>query len=182
MYNRHLISANDGGISIKVDNDKILITPTQVSKGFMEEEDIVAIDLEGNILHGNKKPSSEFLLHTTVYKNNKNINAIVHAHPVTVSAFAIIGRAVDMNYMPEAYMSLGYFPVAKYAKPGTKELALSVKDYVNKYNGCLLANHGAISWGKNIYNAYYLMEQLEFYCKTSLIAEKIGIPNIIPTT
>ena len=147
---------------------------------FMKEEDIIMIDLDGNVIEGSKKPSSEYLLHTTVYKMRDDVNAVVHAHPVTVSAFAIVGRAVDMSYMPEAFMSLGYFPVAKYARPGTEELAKSIEPFVRTCNGCLLANHGAVSWAKDVYSAYYLMEQLEFYCKTSILAERIGTPNIIP--
>lgn len=179
MYQRELVASNDGNISVRIDKNKVLITPTLISKGFMKEEDIVMIDLDGNVIEGSKKPSSEYLLHTTVYKMRDDVNAVVHAHPVTVSAFAIVGRAVDMSYMPEAFMSLGYFPVAKYARPGTAELAKSIEPFVRTSNGCLLANHGAVSWAKDVYSAYYLMEQLEFYCKTSLIAERIGIPNTI---
>ena len=85
-----------------------------------------------------------------------------------------------MSYMPEAFMSLGLFPVAKYARPGTEALAKSIEPFVKICNGCLLANHGAVSWAKDVYSAYYLMEQLEFYCKTSILAERIGTPNIIP--
>lgn len=180
LYNRELVAANDGNISIKVDENKLLITPTMMSKGYMVEDDIILIDYDGNVLMGSKKPSSEYLLHTTVYKNRQDINAIVHAHPVTASAFAVCSRPVDMRYMPEAIMSLGVFPVAEYARPGTKELALSIMPYINNHNGCLLSNHGAVCWSKDVYSAYYLMEQLEFYCKTSLIAEQIGNPKIIP--
>ena len=180
MYQRELVASNDGNISIRIDKNKVLITPTLTSKGFMKEKDIILIDLDGNIIEGSKRPSSEYLLHTTVYKMRDDVNAVVHAHPVTVSAFAIVGRAVDMSYMPEAFMSLGCFPVAKYARPGTEELAKSIEPFVRTCNGCILANHGAVSWAKDVYSAYYLMEQLEFYCKTSIIAERIGTPNIIP--
>lgn len=180
MYARELVAANDGNISIKVDENKLLITPTMMSKGYMVEDDIILIDYEGHVLMGSKKPSSEYLLHTTVYKNRQDINAIVHAHPVTVSAFAICSRPVDMRYMPEAIMSLGVFPVAEYARPGTRQLAQSIMPYINDHNGCILANHGAVSWAKDIYSAYYIMEQLEFYSKTSLIAEHMGNPKIIP--
>ncbi len=179
MYNRELVSSNDGNISIRIDNAKILITPTLTSKGFMKKEDIIVIDYEGRVLKGDKKPSSEFMLHTQVYKLRKDINAVVHAHPVTASAFAVTGRKVDMRYMPEAIMTLGTFHVAEYAKPGTKELSESIIPFINN-NGCLLANHGAVCWSKDVYSAYYLLEQLEFYCKTSILAEQIGKPNIIP--
>ena len=180
MYARELVAANDGNISIKVDENKLLITPTMMSKGYMVEDDIILIDYEGHVLMGSKKPSSEYLLHTTVYKNRQDINAIVHAHPVTVSAFAICSRPVDMRYMPAAIMSLGVFHVAEYARPGTRQLAHSIMPYINDHNGRILAHPGAVSWAKDIYSAYYIMEQLEFYCKTSLIAEHMGNPKIIP--
>lgn len=178
MYNRGLAASNDGNISVKVDDNKILISPTMTSKGFMNPEDIVLIDMEGNVLEGSKRPSSEFLLHTTVYKNRNDIKSVVHAHPVTVCAFAITGRNVTMKYMPEAVMSLGEFYVADYAKPGTNKLAESIMPYV-KYNGCILSNHGAVTWADDLFKAYYLMEQLEFYCKTCVLAEQIGKPKII---
>ena len=176
LYNRELVSSCDGNISIRVDESSFLITPTMMNKGFMKIDDISLIDLEGNVINGTKLPSSEFMLHSIVYKNRKDINAVVHAHPVTVSAFAVIRRSVTMAYMPEAIMSLGEFHVADYAKPGTNQLAESIKPFIEKNNGCILSNHGAVTWADNIYKAYNLMEQLEFYCKTVILAEQIGKP------
>ena len=124
----------------------MLITPTLTSKGFMKEEDIIMIDLDGNVIKGSKKPSSEYLLHTTVYKMRDDVNAVVHAHPVTVSAFAITGRAVDMSYMPEAFMSLGLFPVAKYARPGTEALAKSIEQIMVQYHGQKMCIVPIILW------------------------------------
>lgn len=179
MYNKGLVVSNDGNISIKVDDNKILITPTMTSKGFMKQEDIILIDMNGNVIQGSKKPSSEYQLHTAVYQQRSDIKAVVHAHPVTVCAFAVTGRDVTMKYMPEASMSLGDFFVAEYTRPGTSALAESIKPFINN-NGCILGNHGAVTWADDVYKAYYLMEQLEFYCKTSLIAEYMGNPKIIP--
>lgn len=179
MYARELVSSNDGNISVRIDSDKMLITPTLTCKGFMRPSDMVLMDFDGNVIKGKNKPSSEYMLHAAVYMAGGGINAVVHAHPVTVCAFAVVGRSVDMKYMPEAAVTLGDFPLAEYAKPGTLGLAKSVEPFIEDYNGCLLANHGAVSWSKDLFAAYYLMEQLEFYCKTSIIAEHIGKPNII---
>lgn len=179
MYNRGLVASHDGNISIRLQGGNIMITPTLTGKGFMSESDMVVVDLEGEIISGTKKPSSELLMHLTVYKNRDDVNGVVHAHPVMASAFAVIGRSIDMKYMPEAVQSLGEIHVATYAKPGTDQVPKSITPFINDYNGALLANHGAITWSKDLTSAYYLMEQLEFYCNVVVAAEKIGKPNII---
>lgn len=178
MYNRGLVSACDGNISVRTKKG-IIITPTSVNKGFMKTSDMVLTDEEGNVLDG-KKASSEIKLHLAVYKKRPEINAVVHAHPVCACAFAINGRAVDQRYMPEALISLGKIPVAPYARPSTNGVAKSAEPFFENHNGVLLANHGAVTWGKNLTDAYNLMEQLEFYCKTVILAELTGTPNIIP--
>lgn len=179
MYNRGLVASHDGNISLRLSDGNIMITPTLTGKGFMNENDMVIVDIEGKIISGTKKPSSEMLMHLTVYKKRGDVNGIVHAHPIMASAFAVIGRSVDMKYMPEAIKSLGEIHVAPYAEPGTDEVSKSITPFINGYNGALLANHGAITWAKDLTSAYYLMEQLEFYCNVVTVAEKIGKPNII---
>ena len=178
MYARQLVSDCDGNISVRNQNE-IIITPTMVNKGFMDASQMVYTDLNGNVLKGGK-PSSEIKLHLAIYKKRPDINAVVHAHPVCACTFAINGRAVDQRYMPEAIMSLGIIPVAPYAKPSTEQVAQSVEPFTHKHNGVLLANHGAVTWGKTLTDAYNLMEQLEFYCKTVILAEMTGTPQIIP--
>lgn len=179
MYAKGLVSSHDGNISVRLEDGNIMVTPTMVSKGFMKEEDMALVTPEGCIVSGTKKPSSELLMHLAVYKERRDIKGIVHAHPFMACVFAVLGRAVDMKYMPEAVNTLGVIPLAPYAEPGTEDLAKSVAPFVKKYNGALLANHGAITWANDLTAAYYLMEQLEFYCRVAAEAERMGLPRSI---
>lgn len=179
MYSRQLVASCDGNISVRTE-EGVLITPTLTSKGFMEPGDMVLADMDGNVLRGVKKPSSEIKMHLVAYKIRPDINAVVHAHPVAASAFAINGRAVDQRYMPEAVTTLGHIPVAPYARPSTEEVPKSVEPFIKGHNGVLLSNHGALTWGRDLTEAYNLMEQLEFYCRTVILAEMTGTPRILP--
>ena len=176
MYARELVAATDGNISVRTD-DGIIITPSLMNKGFMTPCDLLLIDMNGSVIRGNKKPSSELKMHLAIYKERQDINAVVHAHPVAASAFAINGRAVDQKYMAEAVMTLGIIPVAPYARPSTDEVAKSLIPFIKEHNGALLANHGAVTWGRDLTEAYNFMEQLEFYCKTVILSEMIGTPK-----
>ncbi len=178
MYERGLVASNDGNISVRTENG-ILVTPTLTSKGYMKEEDLVLIDMDCNILAGTKKPTSEAKLHIEVYKNRPDINAVVHSHSPYACAFAINRKAVNERYMPEAIMTLGVIQVADYAKPSSMELAKSILPFIENHNGVLLANHGPVTWGKSLLEAYNFMEQLEFYCKTVILANILGNPKEI---
>lgn len=180
LYEKGLVVSHDGNISSRLADGSIMITPTLINKGRMKTGDIVIVDLKGQWIGGaEKKPSSELKMHLEVYKRRGDIAGIVHAHPIYASIFAVLGRDIDMKYMPEAIKSLGSIPVAKYAEPGTQAVPDSISPFVQKHNGVLLANHGAITWAKDLEWAYNLMEQLEFYCKVSYLAEKMGKPNVI---
>ncbi|MDV4149943.1 class II aldolase/adducin family protein [Clostridium sp. AL.422] len=173
MYNKGFVAANDGNISVKVGNNEIWTTPTGVSKGFMTEEMLVKIDLDGNVIEGSWKPSSEIKMHIRVYKENPKLYAVTHAHPPIATGFAVAGKSLDRAILTEAILSLGTIPVAKYATPGTEEIPNSIADYVNEYNGVLLANHGALTWGENIYQAYYRLETMESYANIMMNTEYI---------
>lgn len=179
MYARELVAATDGNISVRTDNG-IIITPSLMNKGFMTPCDLLLIDMNGSVIKGNKKPSSELKMHLAIYKERQDINAVVHAHPVAASAFAINGRAINQRYMAEAVMTLGVIPVAPYAQPSTDEVAKSLIPFIKGHNGVLLANHGAVTWGRDLTEAHNFMEQLEFYCKTVILAEMIGTPKSLP--
>lgn len=165
MYDRNFVASNDGNISCKVGPDAIWTTCTGVSKGFMSPEMLVKMNLDGKILQGRQKPSSEVKMHIRVYKENPDVMAVTHAHPPIATSFAIAGVDLDKAILPEAVVQLGTVPVAKYATPGSQEVPDSIAPYVNEYNGVLLANHGALTWGNDIYQAYYRLESLEYYAK-----------------
>lgn len=168
MYEHGYVVTNDGNISVKVSPTEIWVTPTAVSKGFMTPEMMVKMDLDGNILEGERKPSSEVKMHLRVYKENKKVRGVVHAHPTNATSFAIAGIPLDDPILVESMLQLGAVPVARYAKPGTYDVPDSIAPYCKDYNGVLLSNHGALTWGESLMQAYYRMEVLETYAAMEL--------------
>lgn len=163
MYTRGFVAANDGNISCKVGPGTIWATPTGVSKGFMKPEMLVKLDLSGKILQGSSRPSSEIKMHLRVYKENPAIMAVTHAHPPIATAFAVAGIGLEKPILTEGVTTLGVVPVAKYATPGTQEVPDSIAPFVNSYNAVLLSNHGALTWGKDVYESFYRLESVEYY-------------------
>ena len=168
MYAKNFVASNDGNISCKVSENTIWCTPTGVSKGFMTDEMLVLMDLDGNVLKGSWKPSSEIKMHLRVYKENPNVNAVVHAHPPAATSYAIAGLSLNSAILTEAVMGIGEIPVAPYAMPGTQEVPDSIAPFVNTHNGCLLANHGALTWGNDVMEAWMRMESIEYYALVSM--------------
>jgi L-fuculose-phosphate aldolase len=177
MYNKNFVASNDGNISFKVSDTTLWATPTGVSKGFMTEEMLVKVDLDGNILNGTSKPSSELKMHLRVYRENPKVQAVVHAHPPIATSFAIAGIPLSKAILPEAVIQLGEVPVAPYATPGTQEVPDSIAPFCKTHNGVLLANHGALTWGDNVTQAYYRMESLEYYAMVTMYTGIIGQAN-----
>ena len=163
MYAKGFVASNDGNISCRVGPNTIWTTPTGVSKGFMTQDMLVKMDLDGKVLMGRLKPSSEIKMHLRVYQENPRLQAVTHAHPPMATCFAIAGQPLDAAILTEAILSLGTIPVARYATPGTQEVPDSIAPFVNHYNGVLLANHGALTWGDDIYQAFYRLESVEYY-------------------
>lgn len=174
IYNKGFVAANDGNISVRIDEDSFLVTPTGVSKGFMTPEMLIKVDGEGNVLEGTHKPTSEIKMHLRVYKERPEINSVVHVHPPYATAFAIAGVSLNQATMPESIVILGTIPLAEYGTPSTEEIPNAISQYVHDHNGVLLENHGALTWGQNIDQAYFLMESLEFCAKVNWIARQIN--------
>ncbi len=171
MYERGYVSANDGNISIRTGDNSVLITPAGVSKGYMSEDMQVTLTLGGQIIRGEWKPSSESEMHLRVYRENHAIGAVVHAHPITATSFAVARIPLDLALMTESVLGLGVVPVTEYATTGTSAVADSVAPFCHDYNAALLANHGAISWGEDLLQAYYRMESLECF---AMIMKNLG--------
>lgn len=165
MYEKGFVASNDGNISCKVAEREIWVTPTGVSKGFMEEDMLVKLNLEGDVLEGSCKPSSEIMMHLRCYTENPEIGAVVHAHPPYGTAFACAGLPLDSRILPEGIVQLGVVPCAKFGMPGTEEVPDSIAPYVQDYNAVLLGNHGALTWGETLQQGYMRMESLEFYAR-----------------
>jgi L-fuculose-phosphate aldolase len=168
MYERGFVASNDGNISVRISENLILITPTGVSKGEMTPDMLVLLDLDGNIIEGSRRVSSETAMHLRLYRENSAIGAVTHAHPAAATAFAIARIPLDKPIYPEALVILGEVPVAAYATPGTAEVPDSVAPYANTHRAVLLANHGALTWGKDLHEAWFRLESLENYAKISM--------------
>ena len=171
MYLRQFVAANDGNISCRVGANELWTTPTGVSKGDLEEGMLVKTDMAGKRLEGTYQPSSELKMHLALYRENSEIMGVVHAHPSVATAFSVVHCPLDIPVMTEAILQLGSVPVAEYALPGTQELAESVVPYSHSNQALLLANHGALAWGKTLQAAYFNMETLEQY---ALILSHLG--------
>lgn len=168
LYERGFVASNDGNMSVLVSAGTLWTTPTGVSKGFMTEDMLVKTDLAGTVLEGTRKPSSELKMHLRVYQENPDLRAAVHAHPPVATSFAIAGLPLDRPILPEAIVQLGTIPVAPYAEPGTQAVPDSIAPFCRDYGGVLLANHGALTWGYDLTQAYYRMETLEYYAQVTI--------------
>ena len=167
IYNRKMVAANDGNISVKLNDSEFLCTPTGVSKGFMTPAYICKVDAKGNVLEANEgfTPSSEMKMHMRVYEKRPDVGAVVHAHPVFATSFAIAGVPLSKPIMSEAVLTLGCVPVAPYGTPSTMEIPDSIEPFLEDFNGVLLESHGALTWAGDLMAAYMKMESLEFYAE-----------------
>ena len=174
MYAKGFVAANDGNISVRLSDDTVMITPSGVSKGCMNPEDMVITDMQGQVLKGAKKPSSEIKMHLEVYRNRPDVYAVCHAHPQKATAFAVARKVCDKVALPEVIFSIGSVALADYATPSTQQLPESIRDIVKTTDAILLANHGALTVGSDVFDAYYKMETLEHYAGIILYARVLG--------
>lgn len=176
IYQNGFVAANDGNFSVKITDNEFYCTPTGVSKGFMTPDMILKVDGQGNLLEANPKyrVSSEFKMHLRVYQERPDVNAVVHAHPPVATAHAVCGLPLDSMIMPEVIIFLGEVPLTKYGTPSTMEIPEAISDSLKNHDAVLLENHGALSVGVDLTQAYFRMETLEYWAKVSLYAKQIG--------
>jgi L-fuculose-phosphate aldolase len=179
MYARVYTASNDGNISVRLGPDRLLMTPKSVCKGFMTPDMMCVTDLDGKKVQGERDPSSEMLMHLEVYRQRPDVQAVVHAHPPIATGFAVAGIPLDRAVLAEVLTTLGSVPIAEYATPSTRELPEAVRKYIKAHDGMLLANHGALTVGADLYAAYYKMETIEHFAKISLVARLLGRENLI---
>ena len=179
IYDRGMVAANDGNISVKINENEFLCTPTGVSKGFMTPEYICKVDAEGNVIqaYSGFKPSSEIKMHMRVYKERPDVKSVVHAHPMYATAFAIAGIPLTQPIMPEAVITLGCVPIAEYGTPSTHEIPDAVSKYLQYYDAVLLENHGALAYSDSLLAAYHKMESVEFYAQLLFVSKQLGGPK-----
>lgn len=174
LYDKGFAAANDGNISVRLAPDRILCTPTGVSKGFLKPDDLGIVDLEGKQISGTKKRTSEILLHLSVYKARPDIGGVLHCHPPHATAFAMVHETIPKCVLPEVEVFLGEVPIARYETPGTQIFADTVLPYVHNCNTMLLANHGSVAFHQNIMTAYFNTEIIDAYCRMLILAKQLG--------
>ncbi len=179
LYVRGFVAANDGNVSVRLGEDRLLTTPKGVSKGFMTPDMMVVTDLAGSKLAGGRDPSTEVLMHAAVYAERPEIKAVVHAHPPTATGFAVAGIALDRAVLAEVVTTLGSIPIAEYGTPSTQELADAVRRHIKVHDGLLLANHGALTAGRDLLEAHYKMETIEHFARISFVARLLGREHLL---
>src|SRR5688572_22831212 len=179
LYARGFVASNDGNISARLDDTRLLTTPRSVSKGFMTPDMMVVVDFDGKKVGGEREASSELPMHLEIYRNRPDAHAVVHAHPPLATGFAVAGIPLTRAVLAEVITTLGSIPIAAYGTPSTAELPAAVRKYIKAHDGMLLANHGAVTCGPNVMAAYYKMETIEHFAKISLVARLLGRENLI---
>jgi len=174
LHDRGYVAAMDGNLSVRLDEERILATPTAMCKGMMRPSDMVIVDLEGRCLAGRRCVSSEIGMHLLIYKMRPDIGAVVHAHPTTATGFAAAGMALTQPLVSEVVVGLGSIPLARYGTPGTPELWEALEPFVPEYDAILMSNHGVVAYGGDLHQAYMKMETVEHFAQIALVTHILG--------
>lgn len=179
-YERRYICGVEGNFSIRLEENLILTTPAGVCKGRINEDDLVLVDMTGAPKDsGNKRPSTELKMHLTVYQNRPDVIACVHAHPTYAVGFSVAGVDLNQYILPEVVVTLGKIPVAPYATPSTEEVSDSISSLVKDHDSLILDHHGALTYGSDLWDAYYKLETIEHHAQTLYVAHTLGKVNTL---
>jgi L-fuculose-phosphate aldolase len=181
IYEKQFVAAQDGNISARMPDGSIMCTPTRCNKGFATADDMIVIDAKGNKLRGARKASSEIAMHLLIYDMRPDINAVVHAHPACATAFAAAGIPLNKALISEVVLSLGCIPLTEYGTPGTHELTDALKPYIANYDALLLANHGVVTYGIDLEDAFNRMDTVEHFAKISVYTRILGQERLLTT-
>ncbi len=180
VWQKGWIAANDGNITVRLDQSRILCSPTGVSKGMMRPDDLIIVDMQGNKIEGRLEGTTEIAMHLAVYKLRPDVGSVLHAHPPVATGFATAGRALNLALLPEVIIGLGCVPLAGYGLPGTPELLEPMLPLIPKYDALMMGNHGAVCYGEDVYKAFFRMETVEHFARITLVAELLGGPTVLP--
>jgi len=182
IWTRGYVAANDGNITVKINDKEVLTTPTGVSKGFMTPDMIIKVDMSGKVISGNSKyrPSSEAKMHIEVYEQRPDVRSVIHAHPPYATSFAVAGIPLNKCVLPEAILVLGSVPIAKYGLPSTTEIPDAIRSHIQHSDAVLLENHGTLTLGPDLISAYHRMETLEHTAHIVFLARQLGRVNVLP--
>lgn len=176
VYNKGFAAANDGNISIRVGENEVLCSPTMICKGFMTPDDICAVDMQGGQIAGKRKRTSEILLHLEIMRQRPDVKAVVHCHPPHATAFAVAREPIPQCILPEIEVFMGEVPLAPYETPGGSAFAETVTPFLKSTNTIILTNHGTVSFGKTLEEAYWKTEILDAYCRILILTKQLGKP------
>jgi L-fuculose-phosphate aldolase len=179
LHRLGFMPGTSGNLSVRLDEERLLVTPTGASKFMLKSDDMVIVDLHGRQLAGSRKVTSEVSMHLAVYRHRADVAAVIHSHPPIATAFACAGRALDQMLCQEAVMTLGVVPLAEYATTGTDEVAASLTPFLPDHDAILMANHGAVAYGSTPLEAFQRMETVEHLAQIALIAHQLGTPRIL---
>ena len=183
MWERGFVAATDGNLSARMGADRLLVTASGVSKGFLSDEDLVVIRMDGETVSSYRgrdaRPSTEIALHLEVYRQRPDVNAVVHAHPPLATAFSIAGVSLARCVIPEVIVTLGGIPTAEYATPGTPEVPVSIRQAIGEYDAMILAHHGSLTVGDTLWEAYLRLEKVEHTAEITLAAQQLGQVNTL---
>ena len=179
VHQHGYVAATDGNVSVRLDQRRVLATPTLMSKGMMAPDDLVVVDTKGGHVQGRRKASSEVAMHLLIYKRRPDVHAVVHAHPPTATGYAAAGLALNQALISEVVLALGCIPLARYGTPGTPELTEALAPLVAQYDAILMANHGVVTYGADLLTAYMRMETVEHFARISLVTQLLGGPNLL---
>jgi L-fuculose-phosphate aldolase len=179
LYRLGFMPGTSGNLSVRLNDQRLLVTPTGFSKFLLRSADMVIVDLQGRQLDGYRKVTSEVSMHLAVYRHRDDVTAVIHSHPPVATAFACVGRGLDEMLCQEAVMTLGVVPLATYATTGTEEVAASLAPFIPDHDAILMANHGAVSYGGTLLQAFQKMEIVEHLAQIALVAHQLGTPRIL---
>ncbi|MBV9182062.1 MAG: class II aldolase/adducin family protein [Acidobacteria bacterium] len=179
LHERGFIAACDGNLSVRLDANRVLVTPTAMSKGAMRSSDLVVVNSAGEKLKGSRAVTSEIGMHLLIYSMRPDVRAIVHAHPTTATGFAAAGIALNQPLVCEVIIGLGQIPLAPYGTPGTPELAGTLEGLIPDYDAILMANHGVVTYGVDLQSAYMKMETVEHFARITLTTHLLGKQQLL---
>ncbi len=183
MWERGFVAATDGNLSARMGADRLLVTSSGVSKGFVSDEDLIIIRADGEPVSSYRgrgsHPSTEIAMHLEVYRQRPDVNAVIHAHPPLATAFSIAGVSLARCVIPEVIVTMGAIPTAEYATPGTAEVPASIRQAISEYDAMILAHHGSLTVGETLWEAYLRLEKVEHTAQITLAAHQLGRVNTL---
>jgi L-fuculose-phosphate aldolase len=180
LHDQFFVAGTDGNLSVRLEDGSILCTPTCLSKGMMQAEDLVVVDTKGEVLRGHRAASSEIAMHILIYRMRLDVNAVVHAHPPTATGYAAAGIGLTQPLVSEIVITLREVPLAPYATPGSPALGEALRPLIADHDAILMANHGVVTYGADLNTAYMNMETVEHFARVALVTQQLGRQQLLP--